>query len=90
LTMPMKEKLTQNLLTLLEAYRTAPGALAETTAGKRSSGWDNFYPRMRNGDFDFKVGTYDRVVQWYSDHWRDGGEPWPADIFRPEKRTAVD
>jgi hypothetical protein len=82
--MPMKAKLTNDLLLLLDAYQSAPRSLADTTIGKKASGNDAFYPRMRNGDFDFLVGTYDRVVQWYSDNWLPGGNDWPADIWRPQ------
>lgn len=77
----MKEKLANEMKSLLKAYRSAPGALAVATIGKRAAGNDSFFRRL---DHDFYVGTRDRVVQWFSDNWLDDGSSWPSDIFRPK------
>jgi hypothetical protein len=81
--MPMKDKLTANLKTLLAAYQAAPKSLAVATISKRAAGYAAFFDSIDDPTCNFGVVTYDRVWQWMSDHWPDGAE-WPADLWRPE------
>jgi hypothetical protein len=79
--MPMKEKLTANLHQLLEAYRSAV-PLSPRTIGKRATGDDEFFQRTDPG-LGFRVGTYDRAAQWFSDAWPPD-VAWPGHIERPK------
>ena len=39
--------------------------------------------RIREGR-DFTVGSYERALRWFSDHWPEG-LPWPGSIERPPR-----
>ncbi len=77
----MEETLRKQLLVLChrhgEVSKLTPGVL-----GKASLRDHTFFRRIEQGE-NFTVKTFDKVVQWFSDHWPSDAN-WPADIPRPE------
>jgi hypothetical protein len=45
-----------------------------------------FMDRLDSGQ-TFTVKTFDRALQWFSDHWPDNAK-WPRYVPRPEKVAA--
>lgn len=45
--------------------------------------------RVADGDADITTGTYERAMQWFSDHWPDAVD-WPEGIERPPANQATD
>ncbi len=78
----MEETLRKQLLDLChrhgEASNLTPGVL-----GKASLRDHTFFRRIEQGE-NFTVKTFDKVVQWFSDHWPEDAT-WPSDIPRPEQ-----
>lgn len=42
-----------------------------------------FFDRVENGG-GFTIRTYERALQWFSDHWPTE-KPWPTEVPRPAK-----
>ena len=55
-----------------------PGAI-----GKAALRDHTFFRRVEAGE-NFTVKTFDRAVQWFSDHWFESAE-WPEGIERPKR-----
>lgn len=44
--------------------------------------------KLADGSADITTGTFERAMQWFSDHWPEGME-WPDGIARPAKAKAL-
>ena len=53
--------------------------------GHLAAGRGAFFVVLKSGKRHCQTNTYDRVLQWFSDHWPEGLD-WPPDIPRPEPR----
>ena len=51
--------------------------------GHLAAGRGSFFVDIAAGQRSCTVSTYDRVLQWFSDHWPADLE-WPSDIPRPD------
>lgn len=45
--------------------------------------------RIADGEADVTTGTFERAMQWFSDHWPKGAD-WPADVPRPDAETLME
>ncbi len=72
---------TKNLQVLCEIYSKTVGR-SEVRLADLAAGNPYFFRRLRSG-MGCTVKTYNRVLQWFSDHWPPD-LPWPQDISRPE------
>jgi hypothetical protein len=76
------KRLTQNLYDLSTAYarhRQIRLASLSTYAGCQAQ----FFVKIaRDKPVDFKISTYDRLVQWFSQNWPDDLQ-WPVGLERP-------
>ena len=78
----MEHELRQNLLDLASALASIDGKTFPTI-GKLALNDNTFFQRIERGD-GFNVKTYDRLLQWFSDNWPEGGElDWPSALPRP-------
>lgn len=77
----MEAKLSHHLILLADTYRAATGASSSTIGEKAGGDW-RFFDRLRLGQVNFRVRTYDRAVCWFADNWPEA-VAWPSDIPRP-------
>lgn len=54
--------------------------------GHLAAGRGSFFVDLQSGRRQCQTGTYERIVQWFSDHWPADLE-WPSDIPRPAPRV---
>ena len=73
------------LVTLCDIYCRATGRSESRVADVVATN-PYLFLRLR-ADKGCTVKTYNRVLQWFSNHWPEGAE-WPADISRPEPTVA--
>lgn len=73
-------KLRDHLVTMLGAFAAASG-LSEARQATLIFNDGKTAVRLRAGG-DVATGTYERAMQWFSDHWPDGAD-WPAAVPRP-------
>ena len=78
---------TNHLLTLSRIYCEAVNR-SEVRVADLAAGNPYFFRRLRSGG-GCTITTYNRVLQWFSDHWPPGLE-WPEDIPRPEPSVSAD
>lgn len=71
-----------NLLDLCGRYCELSG-LKRSTVSTYAAGDGKFFDRVDRGR-SFQIGTYNRVVAWFSDRWPEDAE-WPAGISRPDR-----
>ena len=71
----------ESLVALAEAYGRFKGVRL-WRVGHLAAGRGAFFVDLRSGRRQCQTGTYERVVQWFSDHWPEDLE-WPSDISRP-------
>ncbi|WP_394689021.1 hypothetical protein [Hoeflea sp.] len=78
--------LREQFIAVFEVYAVAAG-VAEGTLSDRLLRSGARFKRIREGS-DISTGTYERVMQWFSDHWpEDAG--WPEDVERPKSPSAL-
>ena len=66
------------------------GVTSHWQLGVQAAGSAKFFHDLRTGRRrTCTLGTYERVVQWFSDYWPDDLE-WPADIPRPAPRAGAE
>ena len=70
-----------DLLALARIY-SATTRLSLSTIGNHALNNGRFFQRLLQGE-GCTVRNYNRVLQWFSDHWPEG-LAWPQDIPRPE------
>lgn len=70
-----------DLIKLVEAYCAATGK-SESRIASIVGGTGIFYRRLRAGG-DCSATIYQRVMQWFSDHW-PADTAWPDGVTRPE------
>lgn len=70
-----------HLLTLADAFSAHRG-ISLWRLGVLAAGHSRFFFRLKRGG-DCRTETYNRALQWFSDHWPDP-PAWPEDIDRPE------
>ncbi len=58
-----------------------------STLGRLTVGNSNIFDRLARGRVTIR--TFQRLVQWLSNHWPADLE-WPADIERPEPKPSDD
>jgi hypothetical protein len=73
------------LLTLVDAYRTATGT-EDTTVSHRVFADSKKVGALRDGA-DITTGRFNAAVLWFSENWPDGAE-WPAGVARPDREAA--
>ena len=73
---------TSNIQTLGQIYCNATG-LSEARVADLACSNPYLFKRLRENK-GCTVKTYNRVLQWFSDHWPADDLLWPADIERPE------
>lgn len=76
----MEQTLRENLLDLAASYKDAAGA-SYASMGQGALNDNTFFSRIQAGK-GFTVGTFDRVVAWFSDNW-PADLAWPEGIERP-------
>ena len=65
----------------------ARGVASHWQLGLHAAGSTKFFLDLRTGQRrSCTLRTYERVIQWFSDHWPADLE-WPADIPRPAPRA---
>lgn len=84
LSMQQKMQLTNNLLRLADNYGAARG-LRRSTVFRHVCNNPRLARQLERGE-NFRVGSYDEIVQSFSDQWPSGAE-WPAAIWRPEPKV---
>ena len=62
--------------------------VAESTLSDRLLRSGTRFRHIRKSS-DISTGTFERVVQWLSDHWPEGVE-WPEDVERPQPTATAD
>jgi hypothetical protein len=77
----MEETLRTHLLELARRFQEAT-KVTPSTVGKRALNDNTVFGRLEAAEIGFGVRTYDRLVQYFSDHWPDDAE-WPVDVTRP-------
>ena len=75
------------LLTLFECYCRRV-KLSQSRVSSLIFNHGGRIARIRAGR-DFTVGSYERALRWFSDHWPEG-IPWPAGIERPSQTGRSD
>ena len=70
----------QHLLNLCDTYIRSKG-ISASYIGILILNNSKFFSRIEKGG-SCTIKTYNKVLQWFSDHWPDGLE-WPADCERP-------
>lgn len=70
------------LLTLFECYCRRVN-LSQSRVSSLVFNHGGRIARIRAGR-DFTVGSYERALLWFSDHWPEG-LPWPRGIGRPPR-----
>lgn len=70
------------LLTLFECY-CRKVKLSQSRVSSLVFNHGGRIARIRAGR-DFTVGSYERALRWFSDHWPEGLH-WPAGIERPPR-----
>jgi hypothetical protein len=83
----MEQTLRAHLLSLNQAFAAASGRAESTVAQVAAGDW-RFFAHLRAGK-GFRVGTYDRVVIWFSENWPEGAI-WPEGIERPVIAVAAE
>ena len=78
--------LSSSLVALAEEY-AAVKKVSLWRVGHLSANRGSFFVDLQNQRRHCQTNTYERVIQWFSDHW-PADEPWPADIPRPEPTVA--
>jgi hypothetical protein len=81
----MEQILRAHLLSLIAAFSAASDRAESTVAQVAAGDW-RFFTHLRASK-GFRVGTYDRVVAWFSANWPEGAV-WPDDIDRPAPNAA--
>jgi hypothetical protein len=81
----METELKENLRALARAY-VASRPYEPTTLWARAANDARFMERLDSGK-TFTIRTYDRTVQWFSDHWPEGAA-WPKSVVRPKTAGA--
>lgn len=76
----MKETLRKNLVDLAASYSSATGA-SYASIGQLCMKDNTFFSRIMAGS-GFNIGTFDRVVEWFSDNWPVDCA-WPDGVERP-------
>lgn len=76
----MEETLRKNLIDLAASYSSATGASC-ASIGQFSLNDNTFFSRIQAGK-GFTIGTFDRVVAWFSKNWPDDCA-WPDGVERP-------
>lgn len=69
------------MLTLADSHSAVSGRSLRALS-KEICNDNTFLTRMRDGN-NFTARSYDRAIQWFSDHWPDGAV-WPPEVPRPE------
>lgn len=78
----MEQTLRDHLFALRDAYCGATKASPTTVAQAACGDW-RFWERVGEAPAaSFRIRTYDRARQWFSDRW-PAGIDWPADVPRP-------
>jgi hypothetical protein len=80
----METELRTHVVAVARAYSASTGR-ALTTIAKHDIGIDSGWLRHVEAGGTFKVGTYDRVIGWFAEHW-PAGLPWPRP---PSLRDAI-
>ena len=75
----MEETLRHQLAQCLSLYESLTG-VKPSAVSRRAVNDARFVDRVLAGE-GFTVRTYDKVVQWLSDHWPDAN--WPEGVPRP-------
>jgi hypothetical protein len=83
--MTVREQLLSHLRVLLVTYCRHQGVMP-STATARLLGDPRLAARPEAGD-DFRVSTYDKVLDAFARRWPDGLE-WPASVPTPDTRRA--
>lgn len=81
-----KTMLTGWLMQVAEAYAEARSISVTQAMGSVTGDVQLFY--RLNGGAGFRVDTYDRWLQQFSDAWPAKAE-WPADVLRPSPAEPV-
>lgn len=76
----MEQTLRENLLDLAASYKDATDA-SYASIGQGALNDNTFFSRIQAGK-GFTIGTFDRVVAWFSNNWPDD-RAWPEGIERP-------
>jgi len=69
-----------NLLTVARKYAELEGVGLSTVSSRAFD--DGKKLAAIEGGADIQVRRLERAMQWFSDHWPDGGA-WPSDVPRP-------
>ena len=70
----------QNLVRLSALYAAHEG-ITHWAVSVRLMKKGDFFSKLDKGG-DCRTNTYERAMQWFSDHW-PSDLPWPSDIPRP-------
>ncbi len=77
----MEQTLRQHLFMLRDAYCGHTGASSTTVAQAACGDW-RFFEKVGDAPgASFRIRTYDRARQWFSDRWPEA-LPWPKDVPR--------
>jgi len=77
----MEHELTRRLLILANAFASATG-MAEATFSERAAGDWQFFAKLRRGQINFRIRTFDRAIRWFDSNWPVDAT-WPPEIDRP-------
>lgn len=85
-TPTMTGELSHILLRVAEAYAEGRGGIALSTVSREVNSSPNLFGRIKKGELvDFKVSSYDMLMQTFSDQWPEEAV-WPPGIGRPPPR----
>jgi hypothetical protein len=68
------------LLTVATGYCSATG-MSKARLATLIANDGKFFARIEGGG-GFTIQTFERAMQWISDHWPEGAE-WPPNFIRP-------
>ncbi len=77
-----KSLLISNLIRTADRFCVASGQ-SKATVAKTVFGRGGHFDDLEQGRRDMATGTYEKAMQWLSDHWPLHA-PWPQDVARPE------
>ena len=77
----MEELLRLRLSATCAAYASATDS-SRAKIGSLILNDNTFFRRVLDEHQGFTVRIYDRVMQWFADHWPEGVK-WPAEVPRP-------